>query len=291
MSSRILPEFDLLVPASTTEAINLLAHYQNRAQLIAGGTDMVVAMKANLSAEVLISLSEVGGLDYIDFNPDSGLHIGARATVAQILETPEIQTLYPALWQAAWVFATPQIRTAATVIGNVLRGSPAGDCSCALMALGGRVILQSQSGKREVSIEEFWTGYNQNARQSDELVLEIIIDPPQQQTGSAFRRMTRVNEDLAKLNGEVRLEMNGNVCTSARLAMGCVGPTTLRLPKTEQLLTGEEITPELLAHVVDTVPTEISPIDDKRSTAEYRLMVSGVVMKRLIEQAQRAATA
>lgn len=289
MSSRILPEFDLLVPTSTSEAINLLAHYQNRAELISGGTDLVVAMKVRHQSEVLISMSEVGGLDYIDFNRDSGLHIGARATVAQILETPEIQTLYPALWQAAWVFATPQIRTAATVIGNVLRGSPAGDCSCALLALGARVILQSQNGKREVPIEDFWTGYNQNARQSDELVVEIIVDAPQQQTGSAFRRMTRVNEDLAKLNGAVRLDMDGNICRAARMAMGCVGPTTLRLPKSEQLLIGEEITPELLAHVADVVPTEISPIDDKRSTAEYRLMVSGVVMKRLIEQAAAAA--
>lgn len=289
MSSRILPNFDLLVPNSTSEAVNLLSHYKDRAALIAGGTDLVVAMKMNHHPEILISISEIDGLDYIDFNPDSGLHLGAKATVANILEHPAVKEHYPALWQAADVFATPQIRTAATVMGNVLRGSPAGDCSCALLALGARILLQSAEGTREVAIEDFWTGYNQNARRDDEVAIEMIIDAPHSGTGSAFRRMTRVNEDLAKLNGSVRLEMDGKICTSARIAMGCVGPTTLRLPKTEKLLCNEEITPELLAHVIDTVPTEISPIDDKRSTAEYRLMVSGVVIKRLIEQAATAA--
>lgn len=289
MSSRILPNFDLLVPNSTSEAVNLLAHYQDRAAVIAGGTDLVVAMKMNFESEILISVSELEGLDYLDFDADSGLHIGAKASVAQLLASEEVKQHYPALWQAANVFATPQIRTAATAIGNVLRGSPAGDCSCALMALGARIVLQSTEGTREVPIEEFWTGYNQNARRADELAIEIIVDAPQANTGSAFRRMTRVNEDLAKLNGAVRLDMVGDTCQSARIAMGCVGPTTLRLPKTEKLLEGAKITPELLAQVVDTVPTEISPIDDKRSTAEYRLMVSGVVIKRLIEQAVAAA--
>jgi len=285
MSSRVLPNFDLLVPDSTAEVVNLLAHYQHRAAIIAGGTDLIVAMKMNYESEILISVSELTGLDYIDFDTESGLHIGAKATVAQLLDSPDVKNNYPALWQAANVFATPQIRTTATVIGNVLRGSPAGDCSCALMALGSRIVLQSTIGNREVSIDDFWTGYNQNARRKDELAIEMIVDAPQQTTGSAFRRMTRVNEDLAKLNAAVRLDMDGKICQSARIAMGCVGPTTLRLPKTEQLLRGEEITPELLAHVMDTVPTEIFPIDDKRSTAEYRLMVSGVVIKRLIEQA------
>lgn len=289
MSSRILPNFDLLVPNSTTEAVNLLAHYQERAAILAGGTDLIVAMKMNYESEILISVSELDGLDYIDFDPSSGLHIGAKATVAQILASAEVKQYYPALWQAANVFATPQIRTTATVIGNVLRGSPAGDTSCALLALGARIVLQSAEGIREVSIDDFWTGYNQNARHSNELAIELIVDAPQQSTGSAFKRMTRVNEDLAKLNGSVRLEMNGNICTSARIAMGCVGPTTLRLPKTEQLLINKEITPELLAQVADSVPTEISPIDDKRSTAEYRLMVSGVVIKRLIQQAATTA--
>lgn len=289
MSSRILPNFDLLVPNSTSEAINLLAHYQDRAAVIAGGTDLIVAMKMNFESEILISVSEIDGLDYIDFDPDTGLHIGAKATVSQLLDHPDVKKHYPALWQAADVFATPQIRTAATVIGNVLRGSPAGDCSCALMALGAHLVLQNADGRREVAIEDFWTGYNQNAANADELAMEIVVKAPQTKTGSAFRRMTRVNEDLAKLNASVRLDMDGKVCKSARIAMGCVGPTTLRLPKTEKLLENEEITSELLAHVVDTVPTEISPIDDKRSTAEYRLMVSGVIVKRLIEQAAAAA--
>lgn len=285
MSSRILPEFELKSPQSVDETLELLANYGERAVIFSGGSDLVVAMKFGFAPSNIISINKIPSLATITFDAEQGLSIGAKVTIAQILENEIVKTLYPALWQAADIFATPQIRNTATVIGNVLRGSPAGDCSCAVLALKGSLVLQNQQGTREVSIDDFWTGYNQNAREPDELAISIKLPAPSKNSRSVFKRMTRVNEDLAKLNAAVNLEMDGDICKSARIAIGCVGPTTMRLPKTESVLIGNEINASTLAAIADTVATEISPIDDKRSSREYRIHVSGVLVKRLVEQA------
>ena len=293
MSSRILPDFNLLLPQSVAEAVELLSTHRDRITVMAGGTDVMVAMKFARSPaqlpEFVMSLENVPGLGYVLFDPEKGLRIGAKATVAELLVQPEVKQHYRALWNAARTFATGQVRNTATVLGNLLRASPAGDCSCAIYALGGALVLHGPGGSREVDIDDFWLSYGVTARQPDELAVELILPPPAAGSRSAFKRMTRVSEDLAKLNVAVRLEMSGNTCIDARLAMGCVAPTPLRLTKTEALLKGRELTAEVLQRVAASVPGEISPIDDKRSTAEYRRQVSGVLLRRAIQEACGAA--
>jgi carbon-monoxide dehydrogenase medium subunit len=211
--------------------------------------------------------------------------MGARTTIAQIVDSADVQQYYPALWQAAKIFATPQLRNTATVVGNLLRGSPAGDCSAAVSALGGTLVMASASGKREVVIDDLWVSYGTTARADNELAVELQIPAPGAGAVSAFKRLTRVNEDLAKLNVAVSLEMDGSTCTAARFAMGCVAPTMIRLPSAEAELTGAVIDEESLAKAAEAVQQDISPIDDQRSTAEYRRSVAGVYLKRAVQQA------
>ncbi|WP_332670830.1 FAD binding domain-containing protein [Aromatoleum sp.] len=288
MSSRILPDFELLMPQSIAEAVDLLSSYGRRVTVMAGGTDVLVAMKSTQSPEYVMSLANIPGLAHVLFEPAKGLRLGAKATVADLLAHPDVMRHYPSLWHAAEIFATGQVRNTATVLGNLLRASPAGDCSCAIYAIGGTVVFQSVSGRREVDIDDFWLSYGVTARRADELAVELVLPPPSDGARAAFRRLTRTNDDLAKLNVAVQLDMLGGTCIDARLAMGCVAPTPLRLRHTEALLKGREITAELLQRVAESVPAEISPIDDKRSTAEYRRQVAGVVLKRAIEDACRA---
>ena len=283
MSSRILPEFDLLVPQSIPEAVEMLTKYQNKAAVMAGGTDLLVLMKAGLKSEYVLSLAEVPGLDYVLYDPDDGLRIGAMATLAQIVDSDIVRTNYTALWQSACVNGTPQTRNSATVVGNILRASPAGDCCVAVLALGGKVVLQGAAGKREVDIDNFWTGYRQTARQPFEFAVEFKI--PAKEGKSAFKRMTRSDQDLSKLNAAVSLGMAGNVCQGARLAMGCVAPTLVRMKKAEEIIKGKEITDAVLKDVAEAVKAEVTPIDDVRSSAWYRKDVSGVLLKRTIEKA------
>ncbi|NMG43822.1 xanthine dehydrogenase family protein subunit M [Aromatoleum toluvorans] len=284
-----MPEFDLLLPQSIPEAVELLATHGGRITVMAGGTDVMVALKFSQQPaqlpEYVMSLEYVPGLAYVLYDPAKGLRVGAKATVADLLESPDVKQHYRSLWDAAQVFATGQVRNTATVLGNLLRASPAGDCSCAIYAIGGTVAFQGRAGRREVDIDDFWISYGQTARQPDELAVELVLPPPAAGTHSAFRRLTRTSEDLAKLNVAVQLRMSGETCVEARVAMGCVAPTPLRLKQTEAQLCGKALTAEVLERAAAAVAGEISPIDDKRSTAEYRRQVSGVLLRRTIRQA------
>lgn len=285
MNTRIMPEFDLLLPESVEEIVTLLGKYQDNATILSGGTDVCVAMKSGYETDYLISLAKIPDLDYLEYDPAGGLRLGAKTTISQIIESSDVKTHYPALWEAAYVFATPQLRNTATVIGNLLRASPAGDCICAIYALGGSLILQGADGQREVSVDELWLANGVTARKADEFAIELKISAPAKGSRSSFRRLTRTNEDLAKLNAAAHLEMDGNKCNHARLSIGCVAATPMRLKETEALLKGAEITDELLEKISANVASEISPIDDVRSTAEYRKKVAGVLIKRVITQA------
>ena len=141
---------------------------------------------------------------------------------------------------------------------------------------------------REVSIDDFWLDYRFTARKPDELAVEVKLPTLLKNTVSSFAAMTRTTLDLAKVNAAVRLDMEGKVCKKARLAMGAVAPTTIRLRKTEKFLEDVEINQDVLMSVEKSVPTEITPIDDVRSTAEYRKNVSGILVKRAIQEACNA---
>ncbi len=286
MSSRVLPQFDLLTPQSIPEAVAMLAQHQGQVSVLAGGTDMLVwNYIRKVKPAYLLRLSGLDDLDNVNYIPGEGLRIGAKAKVVQLLDNPDVAEKFPALFQAAETFATPQIRNMATVMGNVLRGSPAGDCSCAILALGGQVVLQGPEGERLVDIDDFWVAYGVTERKDDELAVELRIPEPTSTTRSAFIRMTRVHEDLAKLNVAVCLEINQNTCQQVRISMGCVGPILVRLKQTEKMLVGKQISDGLLQQLAASAQEEIAPIDDQRSTEEYRRQVAGVILKRVIEKA------
>jgi len=284
-SSRILPEFELLLPESISEAVSLLAKYKDKAAVMAGGTDLIVSMTKGIAPDYVISLAEIPDLDYVSYSKTKGLRIGAMAALSKVADAPEVKEHYPALWKAAAINGTPQTRNMGTVVGNLLRASPSGDPCCAILAIGGSVVLEGPKGKREVSIDDFFLKYRVTARKPDELAIEVKLPPISNGICSAFQKMKRVTLDLAKVNAAVCLDMSGKTCKEARIAMGAVAPIPIRLKKSEALLKNVPITDTILKKVAETVPTEISPIDDVRSTAEYRREVSGVLVKRVIEEA------
>lgn len=283
-NSRILPEFDLLMPASVAEAIKMLSTHKDKAAVMAGGTDVIVSATQGFAPQYVISLAKIKDLDYITYDAKKGLRVGPMTTLQKIADSPVIQKEYPALSKSAATNGNPQTRNLGTVIGNIMRASPSGDCACAILALGGILVLQSAAGKREVAMDDFFLGYKKTARKADELAVELKI-PPAGASKSAFNRLTRTTLDLSKVNCAVSLQMKGKTCEQARIAMGAVAPTTLRLKKSEELLKGQKITDELLKKVAASVAGQIVPIDDVRSTAEYRKDVSGVILKRTIQAA------
>ncbi len=284
MTSRILPQFELFMPESISQVVEYLKLYGKKAAVMAGGTDLMVRMKSGLFVEYVVSLENVKGLDYIEYDETKGLSIGAMATLNQVLGSRKVQDNYPALAQSAYENGTEQTRNVATVVGNILNASPAGDSACAILALGGYVSLQGPNGTRQVDIDDFWINYRETERKTDEVALEVVIPPPKGCV-SSFTALTRTRKDLAKINAAAAISMKGSVCQKVRLALGAVAPTHIRLKKCEALLEGNEITDELIEKIVELAPTEINPINDVRSSAEYRRSVSGVLIKKVIKKA------
>ncbi|MBW2370482.1 MAG: xanthine dehydrogenase family protein subunit M [Deltaproteobacteria bacterium] len=294
MSSRILPEFEMLVPQSMGEAISSLSENKGNVSIMAGGTDLLVNMKGGMKCtrdefdtHYVLSLSEIPDLDTIQYDDEAGLKIGAMATLSQVGNDPVVKEKYPALWEAISVCGTVQTRNMGTVVGNLLNASPCADCSCAILAIGGTVVLEGPDGRRDVDIDKFWLGYRLTARHPDEIAVAVKLPLMPASAVTSHVKMTRVTHDLAKLSAAVRLDMAGNTCQGARIVMGSVAPIVIRVKKTEQLLAGVEITDELLESVAKSVSSEITPIDDVRSTAEYRREVGGVLVKRTILNACR----
>ena len=282
-SSRILPEFELLLPQSIKEAVSALGKLKSKASVMAGGTDVVISCTKGFGAPNVISLAEIPGLDYVEYDSKKGLRIGAMATLQQVADNADVKKRYPALQRACAINGTPQTRNMGTVVGNIMRASPSGDCICAVLAIGGTVVLQGSKGKREVNIDDFYLKYRETACKADELAVEIKL--PAAGSCNAFARMTRTTLDLSKVNVACSLVMSGKTVKEARVAIGAVAPTTIRLKKVEALLKGKQITDDLLQTIVETVPSEIKPIDDVRSTAEYRRDIAGVMVRRIIAEA------
>ncbi len=284
-SSRILPEFELLMPQSIDEAVKLLKKYKEKATVLAGGTDVIVSATQGFVTEYVISLARVPGLDTVKFSATGGLKIGALATLQQVADCPDVKKHYPALYKSTAINGTPQTRNMGTVMGNVMRASPSGDCGCALLALGAKIVFESSRGKRVVALDDFFIDYKVTDRKPDELAVEIKVPAPKKGVVSAFTRITRTTLDLSKLNAAVCLTMAGGVCKGARLVMGAVAPKTIRLTDSEELLKGQKINSSVLDAIAASVTGQISPIDDVRSTAEYRRTVAPVLLKRTIEEA------
>jgi aerobic carbon-monoxide dehydrogenase medium subunit len=146
-------------------------------------------------------------------------------------------------------------------------------------------VLEGPGGRREVGIDEFWLDYRVTARKPTEIAIEIKLPPPPAGTVSSFASIARTSQDCSQLNFAVSLTLEGNICKNARLAIGAVGATLLRLKAAEAMMEGVEMTEALLKKVVDTIPAQICPIDDCRSTAAYRSEVAGIVAKRTLREA------
>jgi xanthine dehydrogenase iron-sulfur cluster and FAD-binding subunit A len=266
----LINQFDYLEPASPEEAITLLAQYGNRARVLAGGTDLLVHMKMErIAPEAVISINRIRGLDRIAVQ-DGHLHIGARATIRAIGSDPHVQAHYAALADACASFSTTQVQTMGTVGGNLGNGSPASDSAPALIALGAEVEITGPDGKQCLPLEELFAGPGKTVLQDGELLTDVILPRPKIGTGSAFLKISRVAADIAKASGAVTIVRDSDHVVDCRMAFGSVAPTPMRTHNAEQILIGQIWRDELIEQAAECASTEISPIDDVRSSAWYR---------------------
>jgi len=272
-------------PRRLEDAFGLLADADGASwRPLAGGTDLMVQLTGEIGEppERVLDIWALDELRGIAVDADA-LTIGALTTYTEIRQSAAVAEVLPALADAAATIGAAQIQNRGTLGGNVANASPAGDTLPLLLATDAEMILGSVRGERTVPAGAFWPAYRTTARRNDELLLRIRI-PLVAGRQVRFRKIgTRRAQAISKVVMALAWRAGaGEAWQDVRLALGSVAATTIRAPATEAVLEGAEPTRETAAAAADALAAEIEPIDDVRSTADYRRAVAARVLHRLI---------
>lgn len=272
---------------SVEETISLLLKCGEKSKIIAGGTDLLAQMKKEeVLPEFLISIGGIRDLDYIKYDEINGLSVGALTTISSLESSSLIRSKFSILAQAASTLGTPVIRDRATIGGNLCNAAPSADTAPVLIVLGARVKITGVEGERIISIEDFFTGPGQTIVKHGEVLTEIQVPTLLPKSGGAYVKQTRTRgADLAIVGVAALVVMEGDVIKDAKIALGAVAPTPIRAKKTEEILKGKKPDEKLLEESSQAASVESSPIDDTRSSADYRRKLVAVLVKRAVRQA------
>lgn len=285
---RRLPEIELLFPKTLGEAFSLLEKHNGAVRAIAGGTDLVPKMKRRmLTPKYLIDLKGIADLNFVQYDKKKGLRIGAVTTLNEIRESPVVKKNYPILAETVSQMASMQIRTIATMGGNLCNAVPSADTAPPLIALGARLKLIGQKGERTVLVENFFKGPEKTVLDPRELLTEVQIPPARPgECGSYLKHTLRRAMDLAIVGVAVYLALDSKekICRDIKIAMGAVAPIPMRPKKAETILRGKPLEDDLIEKAAMRAADEARPIDDIRSSAEYRREMVRVLTKKAIKQ-------
>ena len=286
-------DFDFVEPASVSEACSLLAEDPEGSVVFAGGTDILVDLKANLRRPGrLVSLGRIPELEGILIGGDGRLTIGAMTTVNRIARDEGVKKRFPGINDAAMSLAAEQVRNQATVAGNLCMAVPSADMAPILLAHGAAMRVISPEGERLVPLREFFVGPRQTVLGPADIVMAIEVPPPLWGTGSSsIRQGGRVSLSLPMASAATVVVMDGKLCRQATVALGAVAPIPIFVGEAGDALIGKELTDEILKEAAELAASAASPIDDIRATKEYRLELVKVLTRRVLRAAETRAKA
>jgi CO/xanthine dehydrogenase FAD-binding subunit len=270
-----LPAYDLQTPANLAEALRLLADAPNVWKPFAGGTDLMVLLEAGkLAHKQFISLWHLPELRGIAVT-DNHVTLGAMTTYSQLQAHPILQSEFPLLCQAASWTGSVAIQNRGTIGGNIANASPAADSLPALLVYEAELELISARGSRWMQYQSFHTGYKHTAMQSDELIKAIRLPRVTNEWMQHSRKVgTRKAQAISKVCIAALAQIENDFIRDIRLAFGSVAPVPVRCVQTEAVLKYRTIDHAAINDARAMLANEIKPIDDVRSTAEYRLRVA-----------------
>ncbi|HXV81184.1 MAG TPA: xanthine dehydrogenase family protein subunit M [Candidatus Binatia bacterium] len=278
--------FDLYQPATLAEASRLVKDKGPGGHFLAGGTDLVIAIKEKgWVPKYVVDLKKVPGLSGIRENSDGSIRIGALTTMREIETHPLLNARYPFLCQSAAEVGSIQIRNRATIGGNMANATPSADVAPSLIALDASAKIVSAAEGRTVTLEEFFRGPGQTVMDSDEILTEITIPKTSPRfVGEYIKFSPRDMMDLAYVGIAVAYVLGEKEkrCEGVRIVLGAVAPTPIRARHAEALLEGRLLTEELAVKVGAAAAQESQPISDVRSSADYRRAMVAAMTKRAI---------
>jgi len=270
-----VPSYQLISPASLGEALDMLARDNGGWRAFAGGTDLMVLLEAGkLLHKNYVDIRDLKELRGIEVNPDY-VTLGALTTYTEVQDHPLLRKEFPMLCQAAKETGGIAIQNRGTLGGNIVNGSPAADSPPALLAYDAELELVSKKGERRVPYYKFHSAYKQMDISSDELIRAIRLPRTTEQSTHYYRKVgTRKAQAISKVCFAAVGRIVENKISHIRIALGSVAPIPIRCQKTEAALQNQLVGDETIAAAVSALAFEISPIDDLRSTKDYRLRVA-----------------
>lgn len=272
---------------SIQEALSLLDVYQDRARIIAGGTDLLLELEHGKRPNVdcLIDITRIPNIDHIQLE-DGIVKLGALVNHNHVVASDIIQTYALSLAQASWEVGAPQIRNRATIAGNLITGSSANDTITPLTVLDASVTLSSVNGERVIALKDFYIGLRQTVMQANEMLTAITFPALADNEKSVFIKLgLRRAQAISVVNCATKIQFDAdNLVASASIALGSVAPTIIRIPTAEQALIGKSLSAETISEVARIAGETPTPIDDVRSTAEYRSEMVKVLVARALRQ-------
>ncbi|XAT59956.1 xanthine dehydrogenase family protein subunit M [Rhodobacteraceae bacterium Araon29] len=283
MSTRVLPDFSLIPSESLKAAIELVDRFQNGGQMIAGGTDLLVAMKSgSANPDTLIQIGALEELNFVEYNDDTGLKIGPLTTIRDVEIIPIFGKVFRLFVEAANGFANTQLLNMASIGGNICNASPAGDMLPPLLCMNANIDLQSTAGKRNVKLINFFIGPGKTVMKKNEILVSINAPALPLSYGSNFVRIRRTEEDLVKVSASVVLNVVDGKFNDVRVALGAVAPTPIRVSDVEDYLDGRIVDDATIEKAGLIARDAIVPISDLRSTATYRKQVTAYAVESAI---------
>jgi CO/xanthine dehydrogenase FAD-binding subunit len=283
-----LPGYDLHAPANLSETLDLLAREPGVWQPFAGGTDLMVLLEAGkLPHKRFVSLANLAELRGIEVRHNDVI-LGALTTYSDVLRNSVLETEFPLLCSAARETGSIATQNRGTLGGNIINASPAADSPPALLVYDAEIELISARGSRWIPYHGFHTGYKKMMLAPDELLLRIRVPRRTIPWRQYYRKVgTRKAQAISKVCFAGAALMENGAVRDIRIALGSIAPIVLRAVKTEDALRGGKLTPENIAVARDILAREISPIDDIRSTARYRLRVAQNLLEEFLSQLVR----
>lgn len=272
---------------SVDEAISALQKADGGGRILAGGTDLLVALRENrLTASTVIDIKNIPETSEMSYSPESGLKLGSAVPCHRMYEDEAVAAAYPGLMDAAHLIGGVQIQGRASMGGNLCNASPAADSIPPLIAYHATCHIAGPNGEREVPVEDFCVAPGRTVLESGEFLVYVSMPAPKPGFGAAYLRFIPRNEmDIAVVGvgASVQLDDSRSTIESARVALAAVAPRPLFVQEAGDTLAGQPPNADSIAQAAELAKAAATPISDMRGTAEYRKHLSGVMTRRTLE--------
>jgi CO/xanthine dehydrogenase FAD-binding subunit len=269
-------------PESLEGAVALLAGATGEARVLAGGTDLLVQMRADIvDPELIVDIKKIAETRAVTLE-QGGWRIGAAVTGAELKEHAPLKQAWPGVVEAANLIGSTQVQGRATLGGNLCNGSPAADSVPALIAAGAVATLAGPGGQRDLPVEDIMLGPRKLALRRGEIVVSFLLPPRPSRSSDAYLRfIPRTEMDIAVVGAGVSVTVDGaGTITAARVSLGAVAARVLLVPEAAQAIVGSRLEVAAQQRLEAAARAACRPIDDKRGTTEFRIDVAGVLTRR-----------